>query len=121
MKSIDQVDEASYNLPKSIHIKIKTIFEPTFSIEFIEKLTEIFDKTITLFDEITYRGCVRNLFFFSHIAKKLDISYYSFYDEKNTLIEGNVKSITDHLTIRNASLNCIFSTQLFLNIKFLDI
>ena len=79
-KIIDQVDELSYNLPKSINIKISG-----HSIKFIEKLSKAFDKTITSFDEITCRGSVRNLFFLSHIAKKLDIENSNFNEETNSL------------------------------------
>jgi hypothetical protein len=71
---------------------------------FVEKIEEIFEKSINLFESICCKGSPRNCFFLSDIAKKVFIDCEEIKDEdKGQLFEGNYSSITDELTIRKAN------------------
>jgi hypothetical protein len=71
-KKIDEVKNLHkyFNvLPKSIQINL----QETVNICFLEHLFEAFDKSITSFNDIQFKGCGSSARFLSSIAKKVTI------------------------------------------------
>ena len=75
-------------LPKSIQINdYSGIYHST---SFIENLVQIFDRSITSFNEIKYYGSVRSSRFLKDIAKKVEIYLqYDKYEEEVCISEDD--------------------------------
>ena len=68
----DGLDEFRLISPKKIQIDVGNYYIP-YNVQFIEKLLEIFDKSITTFNNIRVKNSGKNLSFLSRIAKNVKI------------------------------------------------
>ena len=85
MKKInkDNLDQYKKILPKSIKINALHHNRGYYSASFLKKLRELFDRSITSFNEIECKGSASSLRFISDIAKKVTInnSFDTEYDQ----------------------------------------
>lgn len=96
INKINDLKKYTNIIPKSIQINTKRVKSALF----VDKLFELFDISITSFNEIECQCSAENSRLISFFAKKVRFRKYENDDESN-MCETNYYSVTEHLVIEN--------------------